>query len=43
MNAVSFGPFAFDTERFAAIAGMVVFLVVASVLAHRVHDRLGRW
>nr|CAD6595888.1 thiol:disulfide interchange protein [Rhizobium sp. TCK] len=43
MNAVSFGPFAFDTERFAAIAGMIVFLAVASVLAHRVDDRLGRW
>lgn len=43
MNAVSFGPFAFDAERFAAIAGMVVFLTAASVLAHRVDDRLGRW
>ncbi|CAD7032113.1 DsbE family thiol:disulfide interchange protein [Pseudorhizobium endolithicum] len=43
MNAVSFGPFAFDAERFAAIAGMVVFLAAASVLAHRVDDRLGRW
>ncbi|PWL16619.1 redoxin [Falsochrobactrum shanghaiense] len=43
MNAVSFGPFAFDAERFAAIVGMVVFLAAASVLAHRVDDRLGRW
>lgn len=43
MNAVSFGPFAFDTERFAAIVGMVVFLAAASVLAYRVDDRLGRW
>ncbi|MBB6178950.1 TlpA disulfide reductase family protein [Pseudorhizobium flavum] len=43
MNAVSFGPFAFDAERFAAIAGTVVFLAVASILAHRVDDRLGRW
>ncbi|WP_395517550.1 prolipoprotein diacylglyceryl transferase family protein [Pseudorhizobium flavum] len=42
MNAVSIGPFAFDAERFAAIAGMVVFLTAASVLAHRVDDRLGR-
>ena len=43
MNAVSFGPFAFDAERFAAIVGMVAFLVVASILAHRVDDRIGRW
>ena len=43
MNAVSIGPFAFDAERFAAIAGMVVFLAVATVLASRVDDRLGRW
>nr|CAD6438898.1 thiol:disulfide interchange protein [Rhizobium sp. Q54] len=43
MNAVSLGPFAFDAERFAAIIGMVAFLAVASVLAHRVDDRLGRW
>ncbi|KGE00252.1 TlpA disulfide reductase family protein [Rhizobium sp. YS-1r] len=43
MNAVSFGPFAFDAERFAAIVGMIVFLAVAAVLAHRVDDRLGRW
>ncbi|NTA84799.1 TlpA family protein disulfide reductase [Agrobacterium tumefaciens] len=43
MNSVSFGPFAFDAERFAAIVGVVVFLAVASVLALRVDDRLGRW
>ena len=43
MNAVSLGPFAFDAERFAAIIGMVAFLAVASVLAYRVDDRLGRW
>lgn len=43
MNAVSVGAFAFDTERFAAIVGMVVFLAAASVLAHRIDDRLGRW
>ncbi len=43
MNAISFGPFAFDAERFAAIVGMVVFLGVASILAHRIDDRLGRW
>lgn len=43
MNAVSFGPIAFDAERFAAMAGLVLFLAVASILAHRVDDRLGRW
>lgn len=43
MNAVSFGPFAFDAERFAAIVGMIAFLVVTTVLSHRIDDRLGRW
>jgi len=43
MNAISFGPFAFDAERFAVIAGMIAFLTAASVLAHKVDDRLGRW
>lgn len=43
MNAVALGPFAFDAERFAAIAGMVVFLAVATVFAHRIDNRLGRW
>lgn len=43
MNAVSFGPFAFDTERFAVVLGLVVFLAMASILAHRVDDRLGSW
>lgn len=43
MNAVSFGPFAFDTERFAVVLGLVVFLATASVLAHRLDARLGSW
>ena len=41
MNAVSFGPFAFDTERFAVVLGLVIFLATASVLAHRFDARLG--
>jgi thiol-disulfide isomerase/thioredoxin len=43
MNAVSFGPFAFETERLAVVVGLVVFLATASVLAHRFDARLGSW
>ncbi|MCP8895147.1 TlpA family protein disulfide reductase [Shinella daejeonensis] len=43
MNAVAIGPFAFASDRFAAIVGILVFMIAASVLSARVDRRLGSW
>lgn len=43
MNAVAIGPFAFSADRFSAIAGMIVFMAVGSLLAARIDNRLGTW
>ncbi|MCZ4088780.1 prolipoprotein diacylglyceryl transferase family protein [Sinorhizobium psoraleae] len=43
MNAVAIGPFAFSADRFSAIAGMIVFMAVGSLLAARIDNRLGIW
>ncbi|CAN7758224.1 TlpA disulfide reductase family protein [Ensifer adhaerens] len=43
MNAVAIGPFAFSADRFSVIAGLIVFMVVGSLLAARVDNRLGTW
>jgi thiol-disulfide isomerase/thioredoxin len=43
VNAVAFGPFAFDAERLASIVGIFVFASVGSILAHRWSPRLGGW
>ncbi|MGE6784852.1 prolipoprotein diacylglyceryl transferase family protein [Ensifer adhaerens] len=41
MNAVAIGPFAFSADRFSVIAGLIVFMMVGSLLAARVDNRLG--
>lgn len=41
MNAVAIGPFAFSADRFSVIAGLIVFMLVGSLLAARVDNRLG--
>ncbi|MBK5569004.1 TlpA disulfide reductase family protein [Ensifer sp. SSB1] len=41
MNAVAIGPFAFSGDRFSVIAGLIVFMLVGSLLAARVDNRLG--
>ncbi|NUS68925.1 MAG: TlpA family protein disulfide reductase [Ensifer adhaerens] len=41
MNAVAIGPFAFSADRFSVIAGLIVFMFVGSLLAARIHNRLG--
>lgn len=43
MNAVAIGPFAFSADRFSVIGGMIVFMLVGSLLAARVDNRLGAW
>lgn len=43
MNAVAIGPFVFSADRFSVIAGLIVFMVVGSLLAARVDNRLGTW
>lgn len=43
MNAVGIGPFVFAADRFAAILGILVFLVSASILNRRVDPRIGAW
>ncbi len=41
MNAVAIGPFAFSADRFSVIAGFIVFMIVGSLLAARIDNRLG--
>lgn len=41
MNAVAIGPFAFSADRFSVIVGLVVFMLIGSLLAARVDNRLG--
>ena len=46
MNAISIGPFAFDGHRLAAVASLLLFVVVAELVAHlqrRGHGDSGRW
>ena len=41
MNAVAIGPLAFAADRFSVIVGLVVFMLIGSLLAARVDNRLG--
>jgi thiol-disulfide isomerase/thioredoxin len=43
MGAVIIGPFALPADRAAALLGIVVFLVAAGFLAHRIDRRFDTW
>lgn len=43
MNSLSLGPLVLSGERFAIIAGVVVFMVVSSVLVSRISGRFNLW
>ena len=43
MNAVAIGPLVFSSERFTAIMALAVLVLVAEILARRIHPRLGSW
>lgn len=43
MGAVSIGPLVLAADRFAAVSGILVFLVITGILAARVDRRFGTW
>lgn len=43
MNAVSLGPLVLAADRFAVVLGMLVFVLVAGMLARRVDARFAGW
>lgn len=43
MQVISLGPLVFAADRFAAILGIAVFILVTTILASRLDPRLGRW
>lgn len=43
MNAVSLGPLVMAADRFAAVLGVLAFLIVTGMLARRVDERFNGW
>lgn len=43
MNAVVVGPFIFSAHQFAALVGILVFIVLTAILAWRVDPAIGKW
>lgn len=43
MGAVSLGPLVFSADRFAAILGLAVFFIAATILARKVDPRFNTW